>query len=172
MSTIVKRSDKKHFYGIPAEGAVTFTRMKHFTELSASKNPKEYARQYVDEPNETTDIVGYSPSLSFAFDEFKDDAVLTDIVDIIDKEKLGTDARREFVQVDFSSPSGAGFKAVKRTFSVIADSEGGSFDAYTYSGSFKAVGKATYGVATITTPVDGNSDNVETITFAEENPGE
>lgn len=164
---MIKRSDKKTFYGIPGEGAAAFTRMRHFSELSTSKNPGEYSRQYVDEPTERTDVVRYSPSISFNFDEYAGDAVLEDIVEIINKEKLGTDAQREIILVDFSKPSGDGFEAVKRTFSVIADSEGGSMDAYTYGGTFKAVGESVYGIATIATPEGGDADSVETITFAE-----
>ena len=53
-----------------------FTRMKGFTELSGSKNPTEYSRQYVDEIFESTDVTGYSPSWSFAFDDYTEDAVL------------------------------------------------------------------------------------------------
>ena len=165
---MIKRSDKKAFYGIPGEGGNTFTRMRYFSDLSTSKNPGEYTRQYVDEPTERTDVVKYSPSMSFSFDDHKEDAVLKDIIEIIDNEKLGVEAQRELVQVDFTSPLGAGFKAVKRTFSVVVDSEGSGTDAYVYSGTFKAVGTATHGVATIATPVNGDSDTVETITFSED----
>ena len=168
MEKMIKRSDKKTFYGIPGDAGATFTRMRHFSELSTSKNPGEYSRQYVDEPTERTDVVRYSPSMSFNFDEYAGDPVLEDIVEIINKEKLGTDAQRDIILVDFSKPSdNGGFEAVKRTFAVIADSEGGSNDAYTYGGTFKAVGASVYGVATIATPDGGNSDNVETITFSE-----
>lgn len=166
---MIKRSDKKLFYGVPGEdSAVSFVRARYFTEASVSKNPKEYSRQYVDEATERTDVIGYSPSISYAFDEHKGDPVIEDIIKITDGELLGTDAQRELVQVDFSSPvEGGGFKAVKRIFSVIADSEGGSADAYTYSGTFKVVGKKTVGVAAIKTPVDGDSETVETIEFTE-----
>ena len=165
---MIKRSDKKAFYGVPSEGKVTFTRMRYFTDLSISKNPKEYTRHYVDESEERADVVGYSPSMSYAFDDYTGDAVLEDIVEITNGEKLGLDAQREIVQVDFARPTaGGGFYAVKRTFSVIADSEGNSTDAYTYSGTFKTVSSKVIGVATIATPADGDSENVETITFAE-----
>ena len=166
---MIKRSDKKAFYGIPSEGGTPiFTRMKYFTELSVEKNPKEYSRQYIDEAEERTDVVGYSPSMSYNFDDYAGDAVLEDIVRITDNELLGTDAQREIVQVDFSSPAeNGGYVAIKRTFAVIADSEGDSTDAYTYSGTFKTVSKKVIGVATIATPEDGDSESVETITFSE-----
>lgn len=167
MEKMIKRSDKKTFYGIPGDAGATFTRMHHFSELSTSRNPGEYSRQYVDESTERTDVVRYSPSMSFNFDEYIGDKVLEDIVEIINKEKLGADAQREIILVDFSKPSGDGFEAVKRTFAVIADSEGGSNDAYTYGGTFKAVGASVYGVATIATPEGGDSETVETIEFTE-----
>lgn len=165
-----KRSDKKAFYGIPdaVGGKVTFTRMRYFTELSISKNPKEYSRQYVDEAEERTDVVGYSPSMSYNFDDYTGDAVLEDIVKITNEELLGTEAQREVVMVDFSRPTeDGGYYAIKRTFAIIADSEGDSTDAYTYSGTLKTVSAKVIGVATIATPDGGTSDDVQTITFEE-----
>lgn len=166
--SLVKRSDKKAFYGIPQEaGAAIFTRMRNFTELSASKNPKEYSRKYVDEDFERTDVIGYSVSYGFAFDDYTDDPVLADIKEIFDNELVGTEAQREIVFVDFSAPVGDGFKAVKRTFSVICDSEGNSADAYNYSGNLKVTDIMVKGIATIAMPEDGNSKNVETVDFTE-----
>ena len=164
---LVKRSDKKAFYGVPSGEGVEFTRMKYFTEMSTSKNPKEYSRQYLDEDMERTDVVGYSPSMSFNFDEHTEDKVLSDIVDIIDNELLGTDGHREIVMVDFSRLSGDGYEAVKRKFAVIADSEGNGTDAYTYSGNMKAVSELVRGIAKIATPENGDPSTVETITFEE-----
>lgn len=173
METLVKRSDKVAFYGVPGENSVTYTRMKGFTELSTSKNAGEYSRQYVDEDTERTDVVRYSPTTSFAFDEYTGDEVLTDIVDIIDNEKLGTDAQREIIQVDFSKPvNGGGYAAIKRTVTVIADSEGDSMDAYTYSGSFSAVGSFVTGTAAVSTPTGGTKKTAETITFTADTAGE
>ncbi len=167
MGELIKRSDKKMFYGIPGTGGTTatFTRMHYFTELSTSKNPVEYSRQYVDEAMERTDVTGYSPSISFNFDDYAGDAVLEDIVAIINEEKLGTDAQRDLILVDFSKKVDGGYYAVKRTFAVIADSEGDGSEAYTYGGNFKVTGAPVTGVATIATGDD--ADGVETITFAE-----
>ena len=166
--TLVKRADKKAFWGVPGEGSPTFTRMRGFTDFSGSKNPKEYSRQYVDESFEQTDVTGYSPSWSFGFDEYTNDPVLEDVVDIIDNEKVGNDAIREIVFVNFSKPVAAGgFEAVKRSFAVIADGEGGSTDAYTYSGNLKVKSSSVAGVATIETPAKGDSETVETVTFTE-----
>lgn len=154
---ILKRNDKLAFYGVPTEGGeYTFHRMRGFTTLSTSKNPKEYSRRYVDEESERTDIVGYSPSLSFNFDRAKDNAVHDDIISVYDGEKLGADAVRPIIIVDTTKE---GDNAVYRTFSIIPESEGDGTDAYTYSGTFRSAGEKQIGVAT-------PDDNWMTITFA------
>lgn len=167
---MIKRSDKKAFYGVPSDdgSTVTLTRMKYFTDLSISKNPKEYARQYVDESTERADVIAYSPSLAYSFDDCAGDPVLEDIVRITNEERLGTEAHREIIQADFARPvDGGGYEAVKRTFAIIADSEGSGTEAYVYSGTLKAVGAKVIGVATIKSPENGDSESVETIEFSE-----
>ena len=146
---LVKRSDKFSFFGTTSGGTETFNRMRGFTTMSGSKNPSEYSRQYVDEEFETTDVTGYSPSIEFGFDQYTDDAVHEELVDILDGEKTGTDARRNIVTVDFSQPDNGGYKAVKREYAIIGDAEGDSMDAYTYSGTFRATGKRIEGTATM-----------------------
>jgi len=156
--TMVKRSDKVAFYGVPGEGGkYVFHRMKGFTEISTSKNPKEYSRQYIDEAFETADVTGFSPSISYSFDQYIGDAAQEDLVKICDEELLGSDAVRPIVMVDITKETN---NAIMRDFAVIPDSEGGSTDAYTYSGSFKAHGKKVLGTAT-------SDDDWQTITFAE-----
>lgn len=159
---LVKRSDKVSFFGNMGTGTETFNRMRGFTTLSGSKNPSEYSRQYVDEEFEVTDVTGYSPSIEFGFDQYKGDLVHDEMVEILDDEKTGTDARRNIVTVDFSQPvQGGGYKATKRAYSIIGDTEGDSMDAYTYSGTFRSAGKRIEGKATL------NSDN-SVATFTEE----
>ena len=149
-NTLVKRSDKVAYFGIGSADASTHTRMKGFTDMSTSKNPSEYSRRYVDEAFEQTDVTGYSPSISYGFDQYLGNEVHEDIVDITDNEKLGSDAVRSIVIVDFSKPvEGKGYEAKKRDFAVIPDSEGGSNDAYTYSGSFRSKGDVIHGTATV-----------------------
>lgn len=153
---VLKRSGKVAFYGVPSEeGKYTYHRMKGFTTLSTEKNPKEYSRQYVDEASERTDVVGYSPSMSFGFDRAKGNAAHDDIISIFDNEKLGADAIRPIVIVDIASE---GKNAVMRMFSVIPSTEGDGTDAYTYSGTFKAAGDKQLGIATTT-------DEWQTVTF-------
>ena len=147
---LVKRSDKVSFLGCKKDGSEKFNRMRGFTTLSGSKNPTEYSRRYVDEEFETTDVTGYSPSLDFGFDQYIGDAVHEEMVEILDNEKLGTEARRNIVTVDFSQEAGEGsYKAVKREYAIIGDAEGDSMDAYTYSGTFRATGKRVVGTATV-----------------------
>ena len=147
---LVKRSDKVSFLGCLADDSETFNRMRGFTTLSGSKNPTEYSRRYVDEEFETTDVTGYSPSLDFGFDQYIGDPVHEEMVGILDDEKLGTEARRNIVTVDFSQEAGEGsYKAVKREYAIIGDAEGDSMDAYTYSGTFRATGKRIVGTATV-----------------------
>lgn len=162
MAEVVKRSDKVAFFGVADGNSVTYHRMKGFTDISISKNPKEYARQYVDEEFERTDVVGYATSMSYGFDQHTGDAVHEDIASIHDGELLGSDAVRSIIVVDFTKAGNddASFVARKRDFSVIPDSEGNSMDAYTYSGTLKTAGDTVVGLAT-------TEDGWETCSFTE-----
>ncbi len=140
MGILMKRADKMAFYGVEHAGGVVFVRMTGFTDLSVSKNPKEYTRQYVDEPFERADVVAYSPSVSYAFDQYTQNPVHLDIARIAEEELLGSAAVREIVFVDFTKPYAGGYLCTKRSFSVIPDSEGSGTDAYTRSGTLKANG--------------------------------
>ena len=91
---LIKRSDKVSFLGCVEGNTETFNRMRGFTTLSGSKNPIEYSRQYVDEEFETTDVVGFSPSLEFGFDQYSGDLVHDEMVELLDGEATGTEARR------------------------------------------------------------------------------
>lgn len=133
-----KRCDKVAFMGVEGK----YYRMTNFTEITTSKNPREYTRQYVDEEFERDDIVGYSPSISYAFDYDKDNPVHKLIKEIVDGEKVGDEAVVEIIMVDIENSDGSN-NALSRRWSVIPDSEGGSFDAYTYSGTFRANGEKT-----------------------------
>lgn len=149
--TLVKRSDKVSFFGNMSTGTETFNRMRGFTTMSGSKNPSEYSRQYVDEEFEVTDVTGYSPSIEFGFDQYTDDPVHEEMVEVLDGELTGTEARRNIVTVDFSQPiQGGGYKATKRNYAIIGDTDGNSMDAYTYSGTFRATGRRITGTATLT----------------------
>ena len=145
--------------------AGTFNRMKGFTALSTNKNPKEYTRQYVDEPFETTDVVAISTSMDFAFDQMQGDPVHEKIVGIIDGEKIGDDAVVKILNVDLTAKGGAegSFKASQRDFVVVPGTEGDNIDAYTYGGTLRVKGAKVEGEATTT-------DEWQTCTFTPDTP--
>lgn len=146
---LTARHEKVAFMKV--DGASEYTRMQGFTNMAVSSNPSEYTRQYVDEAFEETDITRYSPSIEYAFDEYASNVVHEDLIKIVDNELLGDKAIREIVIVDMTEAgANGGQKAKMRTFSVIPASEGDSFDAYTYSGSFKTKGAVVWGEATTT----------------------
>lgn len=161
---LVARSKKLAFYGVvtTSDSSTTteYTRMKNFTSVTPSKNPKSYSRQYVDEPITVEDVVGFAPAIAFAFDQYTENAVHSDIIDIADNEKIGDDAVRDIILVDLTADgtTTGGKKAIKRSYAVIVSSEGDKTDAYTYGGDFKAKGAAVYGEAT-------TDDRWQTITF-------
>lgn len=135
-SNLVTRPKKLAFWKLPSG---TYQRMEGFTDLSYSQNPKEYSRQYVDEEFERTDIVGYSPSISYNFDQYTGNEVLADIVKITENEYIGSLAKRSIVTVDLSG-GGTTASAKMREYTVIPDSSGNSTDCLTYSGTFKTNG--------------------------------
>lgn len=167
---LVARSKKVLYYGVPSTTSDTTTytyhRMRGFTDASTSRNSKEYTRQYVDELFEQTDVTGYSPSTSYGFDQYAGDAVHDDIVKITDDELIGNDAVRPLILVDFSKAEvdAKTAPALRREYSVIPDSEGGSLDAYTYTGNFRSKGAKVNGTAT-------TEDDWLTVTFAEKTTG-
>ena len=134
---LVTRPKKLAFYEVYRN---VFHRMEGFTDLSYSQNPKEYSRQYVDEEFERTDIVGYAPSISYSFDRYTNNEVLTDIVKITENEYVGDLMKRRIVTVDLSGIDVGDGNAKMREYSVIPDTNGDTTDCLTYSGNFKARG--------------------------------
>lgn len=155
---LTRRCDKLAFYGVKTDTGVNFCKMQGFTSIVTNKNPQTYSRRYVDEPFEQSDVVGYSPSVSYTFDRFSGNPVHDDIINISDKELTGDEAVRSILIVDMTEEKNGGYTAVKRDFAVIPDSEGDDDDAYTYSGTMKVKGEKVTGIAVI----DG-----DTCTFSE-----
>ena len=149
MEELVKRNGKVAFMDVSTTSIANFLRMTKFTEISKSKNATEYSRTYVDEDGEVTDVTGYSEEISYAFDLYKGNLVHQKLVDIADNEKTVNDALVKILTVDFSKPSGSGYEARLRTYSVVPDAEGDSTDAYTYSGSFRKNSGFTIGIAQV-----------------------
>ena len=159
MERFVKRCDKVAYYGVPTDNGTVYKRMTGFTDITVTKNPKEYKRQYIDQEFEQSDIVGFAPIISFAFDQFSGNEVHDDIMKIANNELVGDDAVREIIMVDFSTdkdnPS-----AIKREFSVVVENEGSGMDGYIVKGSFKVKGEKVFGNA-------ASEDNFVTISFSE-----
>lgn len=161
---IVARHKKLAFVGVltgsqSGSTAPVYHRIHKFTSFTHNKNPKEYARQYVDEPFEETDVVGYAPSYDYGFDKYTGDPVQGEIIKITDGEKLGDDAVLSIIVVD--TEGDGTHVAYKRDYSVIPGAEGDNINIYTYSGTMKARGAAVKGTA-------ATSDDWETITFTED----
>ena len=159
---MIKRSEKLAFMEVEKDGATVFKRMTGFTEFSISKNPKEYSRKYIDEDMERSEVVGYSPTISYKFDADPENSVHQYLCKIADRELFGTDAICNIIVVDLSKQNENNeAEAVMRSFSVIPENEGDDRDTYTVSGSFKAAGNKKFGVAT-------SADEWQTVTFVEE----
>ena len=90
---LVKRSQKIAFMNVGTKEAPNYQRMRKFTDISTSKNAKEYNRQYVDEECDTTDVVGYSEQKGYAFDQYTNNPVHEKIVNITDNELTDDDIR-------------------------------------------------------------------------------
>ncbi|HAL63862.1 MAG TPA: hypothetical protein DCO93_05400 [Clostridiales bacterium] len=158
---MIKRSEKLAFMQVTEDGNEVYRRMTEFTELSVSKNPKEYSRKYVDESSERNAVIGYSPAISYKMDYDPENSVHKEFAQIADRELIGEDAVKNIVIVDLTTANSNGIaSAVKRAFSIIPASEGDDSDTYTLSGNMKASGEIVFGEAE-------SSDDWQTITFTE-----
>lgn len=159
---MIKRSEKLAFMEVEENGAKVFKRMTSFTEFSISKNPKEYSRKYIDEDMERSEVVGYSPTISYKFDTDPENLVHQYLCKIAERELYGDDAVCNIIIADLSKQNENNeAEAVMRSFSVIPKSEGDDKDTYTVSGSFKVAGVKKFGTAK-------SDDEWKTVTFAEE----
>ncbi len=153
---MIKRSEKLAFMDV---GSGVYKRMTGFSELTVSKNPKEYSRKYVDEDTERSAVVSYAPSISYKLDLEAGNAVHNIFKEVADSELVGEDAVKSIIIVDISAPGTNGAcPAVERDFAIIADTEGDDSDVYTMSGELKASGEKTFGTAV-------SSDDWQSITF-------
>lgn len=117
-----------------------------FTTFPEAKNPKEYTRKYVNEKTEKTDVIGYSPSISYSCDCIAGDPCVDEIVEITDKELLGSATHREIVSVNCWDEASEGeYAATSRTYAIIPDGKGDGTDALIYTGTMKAVSDLVYG---------------------------
>lgn len=158
---LVKRSEKLAFMEIiGTDGKSTFERMEGFTDMSFSKNAKEYSRGYVDEDTDRTDVTGYAESISYTLDRYSGQPAAEEIVKITEDELTGSDAVRRIVVVDMTTATSTTASARIRPYTVVPDSNGGSRDCMTYSGNLKSNGEKED--ITVTT-----ADDWQTVTISE-----
>lgn len=159
VAKMVQRHQRLAFMNTGTEEAPAFTRMTKFTSMTNNKNPKEYARQYVDRASEDTDVVGYSPAIDYSFDRHTNTAVHERIAKIHDGELTGSEALVDILIVDlFTADQTGKCEARKRTYAVIPSADGDGTDALVYSGSLKSKSEIVVGTATL-------SDDEQTATF-------
>ena len=158
---MIKRSEKLAFCQVTENSSTVYRRMSEFTELSVSKNPKEYSRKYIDESAERNAVTGYSPSISYKMDFNPENSVHKAFAEIADHELTGDAAVKNIIIVDLTTADTNGVcSAVKRAFSVIPSTEGDDSDTYTLSGNMKASGEIVFGTA-------ASSDDWQTVSFTE-----
>lgn len=111
-----------------------------FTTFPESKNAKEYTRKYVNYKTEKSDVIGYAPSIAYSCDCIAGEPCVKEIIDITDKELLGTATHREVVSVNLWDETEDGkFFATKRTYAIIPEGKGDGTEALIYTGTMKAV---------------------------------
>ena len=157
---MVKRSEKVAYMEVVDGEKKVYKRMTGFTEFAVSKNPKEYSRKYIDEDMERNEVVAYSTAISYKFDLGRGNLVHERLTSIADGEFVGESAQCSIVVADFSQKNSDTdiIKAIKRTFTVVAEAEGDDSDSYTVSGSFRAAGDPEFGIVKTT-------DKWQTVTF-------
>ncbi len=110
-----------------------------FTAFPIALNPKEYTRKYVHQKTEKSDVIGYSPSISYSCDHISSDPVVKEIVAITDGELLGSATQRRVVTVNAWEEDSTGVcPAYVRTYSIIPAGKGDGTDALVYTGTMKA----------------------------------
>lgn len=141
VNKLVQRNEFASYMNTGTGQTETYSLMgEGFTQLAESKNPIEYSRQYVNMATESTDVVGYAPSIAYTCDVYSEDPCIKKIMEITDQERVGTDAQVEIVNVNLWKLSGSECEAYKRRYAVIPDGKGDGTDALVISGNFKAVG--------------------------------
>ncbi len=145
---LVTRNKRQSYMNTGTVNSPTYSLIgEGFTSLAESKNPSEYSRHYVHEATERTDVTGYAPSIAYALDVYSDDPCIQKIIEITDKEAVGTEAQVEIVNVNLfeEAATSGSYVAYKRNYAVVPGNVGEGTDALNYTGTFKAVGDAVKG---------------------------
>lgn len=159
---LYNRADIVNFMGLTEE-ANTFNRMTGFTDNGKSLNTETYERRYVDEKTSRKDVTGYAPEIAYTFDRYTNNLVHDKVAKVHDLEQTGVIV--PIVAVNFNEKGTAAntFKARKRNYSILPDTDGDGTDAYQYSGTFGANGDLVEGTAT-------SNDNWKTCSFTADTP--
>lgn len=114
-----------------------------FTDFTENKNPKEYSRQYIHEASERTDLVGFAPSVTYAFDVFDADEVQAALMEMMLSEAVGDAAAVTVVTAFLHRTCGEGrVEAVRRMYTVCPAKMGSGTEALICSGTLKSRGDA------------------------------
>lgn len=146
-NTLVSRNQWEAYMNVGTADSVANELIgEGFTSFSESKNPKEYSRHYVHEKTERTDVVGYASSISYSADIYSQSQVIKRIIEVTDKELIGTDAQVTITLVNkWESTAENVYTAYQRKYAIIPDKKGDGTDALIYTGTLKAVGDAVSG---------------------------
>lgn len=118
-----------------------------FTEFTENKNPKEYARQYINEAAERTDLVGFASGVTYAFDVYENNPVHQKLLAMTLNEAIGPEAVVTVVTafLYLAGSTETRVKAVRRSYAVCPSRLGGGTDALICAGTLKACGEITEG---------------------------
>lgn len=128
------------------DGTSTFNRMEGFTDFGESKNPEEHDSAYVDEITKRTNIISYSSSFGYTFEEHKGQPVHEEIIKIEENEVVGKGAVRRVIVVNMNTVTGSGSGKLRamariRPYTIIPDSSAANQGVMTHSGNFKSNGE-------------------------------
>lgn len=149
---LIMRAKLAHYMECGTPGAYELMG-EGFTDLTESKNPKTYARQYVHMTTESTDVIGFSPSNAYSVDVYSANPVAARIVKATDEEQVGSDARVNICEVHLWEPgtTAGTYIAYERIYAIVPDGKGSGVEALVYTGNFQAVGESQKGIFTIAT---------------------
>lgn len=151
---LVMRAKLAHYMNTGSSSTPTWSRIgEGFTDFTESKNAQEYTRQYIDDQTETTDVVGYSPTIAYSADCYDDDPVCQKVIDIADGELVGDAAQVEIITANEYETNGSATTctAYKRTYTVVPDQKGSGVQQLVYTGNLRAVGDQVTGTWNPTT---------------------
>ncbi len=154
---LYNRADIVNFMGL-TEDATKFNRMTGFTDNGKSLNPSTYERRYVDEKTSRKNVTGYATEVAYTFDRYTNNTVHDKVANVHDLEQVGVVVPIVAVNFNEKGNTANSFKARKRNYAILPDSDGDGTDAYQYSGSFGANGDLVEGTAT-------SDDGWKTCTF-------